>query len=176
MFNKMFTSTFDPYQIFYSIICFDFVYMVNPFFFVEQSTEMYFHYIPMLCIIPLFACKRMFWNVEIPIPRTHDISHRIIFSKTFMATINTVDIISFFGCMFRDKGFPTVFTNSSVLFDSNFCLSFIRTFRRTTDFINRRVSAERFITDGTQLYKFYTFAFHENILPQRKYDVKTFLN
>lgn len=131
MIFKMFSIIWEQHQILYSIICLNFIYMMNNFFFRKVTTNIFLHH------------KAMLPNIHILLMRMIGrILHKI--SQTFFYTFNFEFIVTFFRTKFsstisktmwlRIKSFSTFktgFTNTCFIpFKETFSrASFLRIFK-----------------------------------------------
>ena len=76
----MLTTSSKQLKIFYSIIRFNSIYMMNSFFGIKIPTKKFFYYKSMFSNIILFTPLRMIWRINIPISCSFNFP-RITFSK-----------------------------------------------------------------------------------------------
>lgn len=117
----MISMAFKKHKIFWSIICFISILMVNYFSWFKKATDYFFHYQAMFTNISKRICPRMAWSFNI------NISHRN-FPSTF-------PIRMFKSCIFPFHGFALPFFSFFRKFSSSqkmrfsFILKFLKAFK-----------------------------------------------
>lgn len=156
---EMFSDRFTKHQIFYSIILFFMIHMMNTFIMIKNPTNVLLNNISMLGIITLFGSIWMIWQKQNFISFSYNKTLTARKTTTFITTIK-----SFAFSMLRNKFFTTHLTFSYFFKICLFFLKLIRTFKSTSFLINRQKCLERVIAIWTDFIK--KSNSHINILPQ----------